>query len=322
MNTVVNVNHLSDRAELLRTTRRFFDERGFMEVQPPCLSRDCVVDAYLDPLTVDAREIGIADARLPQRFYLQTSPESAMKRMLAAGAPSIYSIGPVFRGGESGKLHNVEFTMLEWYEVDGDLDSAMQLTGDLVAQVLKADGYDSIRYRDVFREVIDIDPITASSLELIAAVHDIDAALAESIGDDRDQLLDVLLSNLIVPHLGDRRPVIVADYPLSQAALAKRSPRDPDCAARFELFSRGIELANGYDELLDADVLATRYAENNQKRVATGRSPLNSQTSLSGAMRSGMPQCSGVALGLDRLLMLMVDAECIDSVMPFSIWDA
>src|SRR6056297_494100 len=116
---MANVKYLRERAELLRLTRRSFDQAGFVEVQPPCLARDCVVDAYLDPLAVDASQLGIADDRLPPRFYLQTSPESAMKRMLAAGAPSMYSIGPVFRGGEAGPLHNIEFTMLEWYEVGG-----------------------------------------------------------------------------------------------------------------------------------------------------------------------------------------------------------
>ncbi|PAY15381.1 EF-P lysine aminoacylase GenX [Rhodopirellula sp. SM50] len=319
---MANVNHLATRAELLRQTRRFFDEHGFLETQPPCLSRDCVVDAYLDPLAVETNTLGLSDPRLPEQFYLQTSPESAMKRMLAGGAPSIYSIGPVFRGGETGALHNIEFTMLEWYEVGGDFESAMRLTGQFVSKMLAADGYDSIHYRDAFVEQLGVDPIDVSIGDLCDQVAKLDASLAASIAEDRDQMLDYLLSAQIAPKLGQRRPTLLTDYPLSQAALAKPSTHDPQCAARFELYVRGVELANGYDELLDADVLLARYAENNRKRTASGRRCLAAETTLVDAMRAGLPPCSGVALGVDRLLMLRVGADRIEDVMPFSICNA
>lgn len=318
---MANVKYLFQRAELLRMTRRFFDDRGFLEVQPPCLSRDCVVDAYLDPLTVDAKELGISDPRLPDRFYLQTSPESAMKRMLADGAPSIYSIGPVFRSGEMGDLHNVEFSMLEWYQVDGNDRSAMELCGDFVSKVLESDGYDLISYRNAFDRRLAIDPIEIPIQDLIAMVGKVDAGLAEAISDDRDALLDVLLSHSIAPGLGLDRPLILTDYPLSQAALAKRSMRDPDCAARFEMFVGGVEIANGYDELLDASELVKRADHNNQKRIAAGRTSLPTDTTLLSAMRKGLPACSGVALGIDRLLMLQVGAKQIHEVIPFPIWN-
>ncbi|QEG00046.1 Elongation factor P--(R)-beta-lysine ligase [Stieleria maiorica] len=316
---MANVNHLAARAELLRQTRRFFDHHGFLETQPPCLSRDCVVDAYLDPLTLDSSALGVSDPRLPERFYLQTSPESAMKRMLASGAPSIYSVGPVFRGGEAGQWHNIEFTMLEWYEVGGDIESAMRLTGQFAATILDADGYDSIPYRDVFRQQLGIDPIEVAIDDLRDLVGRIDASMAATVGDDRDQLLDGLLSARIAPTLGQQRPVLLTDYPLSQAALAKPSAQDRQCAARFELYVRGIEVANGYDELLDAETLLERYRENNHKRVASGRERLEIETTLVAAMRAGLPPCSGVALGIDRLLMLKVGAESIEEVMPFTI---
>ncbi|WP_182865886.1 EF-P lysine aminoacylase EpmA [Stieleria mannarensis] len=319
---MANVNHLAARAELLRQTRRFFDQHGFLETQPPCLSRDCVVDAYLDPLTLDSSALGISDPRLPERFYLQTSPESAMKRMLASGAPSIYSVGPVFRGGEAGQWHNIEFTMLEWYEVGGDIESAMRLTGQFVASILQADGYDSLPYRDAFGRQLGIDPIEVGVDDLRDLVGGIDASMAATVGDDRDQLLDCLLSARIAPTLGLERPVLLTDYPLSQAALAKPSAKDRHCAARFELYVRGIEVANGYDELLDARTLLERYEVNNRKRIASGREPLEVETTLVAAMRAGLPPCSGVALGIDRLLMLKVGAEKIEQVMAFPIFDA
>lgn len=319
---MVNVKHLIQRAELLRTSRRFFDDRGFIEVQPPCLSRDCVVDAYLDPLTVDAKELGISDPRLPERFYLQTSPESAMKRMLADGAPSIYSMGPVFRGGEMGELHNVEFTMLEWYQVGGDIRTAVELSGEFVSGVLGSDGYDLITYRNAFLDSLEIDPIKVSIHRLVELSCDIDRTLTETVADDRDALLDILLSHRIAPKLGSDRPLIMTDYPLSQAALAKRSSNDPDCAARFELFIRGVEVANGYDELLDANELVKRSDQNNLKRTRSGRSLLATDTTLVRAMRQGLPACSGVALGMDRLLMLQVGAKQLQDIIPFSTWEA
>jgi len=324
---MANVKYLRERAELLRGIRKYFDDAGFYEVQPPCLSRDCVVDAYLDPLTIDTAEMAIADNRLPERFYLQTSPESAMKRMLANGAPSIYSIGPVFRSGEAGGLHNIEFTMLEWYEVGGDLQSAIALTGNLVANVLTSNGltsngYDTITYRQAFDRYADFDPIDISTDALAAHVAKLDAALAAGLQSDRDALLDVVMSLQVAPHLGSDRPTIVSEYPLTQAALAKPSPHDHDCAARFELFADGIELANGYDELLDARTVLQRARESNEKRRRSSREPLREETTLVKAMRQGLPSCSGVALGVDRLLMLTVQEQTIGGVLPFSIFDA
>lgn len=319
---MANVKYLRERAELLRRTRCRFDQAGFLEVQPPCLSRDCVVDAYLDPLTLESGQLGIADPRLPKRFYLQTSPESAMKRMLAAGAPSIYSIGPVFRGGEAGQLHNIEFTMLEWYEVGGDIESAIRITGDLIADCLGCDGYDTLTYREAFARSVGYDPITISTEDLFQHVSSLDATLAEGLRDDHDGLLDIVVSLRVAPELGKHRPTVLTNYPISQAALAKASATDPACAARFEVFSQGVELANGYDELLDANELRDRASENNRRRQQSGRASLSTDTTLVDAMLQGLPPCSGVALGLDRLLMLMVHETSVDAVMAFSVFDA
>jgi len=310
-----NLKLLRQRAELLRELRQFFDSRGFLEVQPPCLSADCVVDAYIDPITITGDQLGLG-MDLPDRFYLQTSPEAAMKRMLAAGAPSIYSLGPVFRAGERGVRHNVEFTMLEWYEVDAELNEGVQLLGELASKLFGSAGYDVRNYREIFRSAIGLDPIDAPIESLRTLVADFDPALVNS---DRDSLLDILLSNRIEVTLGVDRPLILKNYPISQAALACQSPDDPDCASRFELFVHGVELANGYDELRDADLLLQRTEAHNKKRVATGRQAIETESALVAAMRQGLPKSVGVAFGVDRLLMIRENANSIDETIPFPI---
>ncbi len=313
---------IRQRSELLKRLRRFFDDREFLEVQTPCLSRDCVVDPYIDPLSIPTSQLGIRCDQLPERFFLQTSPESAMKRMLAAGAPSIYSIGPVFRADESGNFHNLEFTLAEWYDVGADMNAGVQLLGELVSQILGSDGFDSVTYRQLFRDRLQIDPIDASDDSLRHLVAAVDPSLVVDDQTDRDDWLNILLSENIQPDLGKQRPIVVTNYPLSQAALAKPSATDPQCAARFELFCHGVELANGYDELLDADVLIERSKRNNRKRVTDGRTPLPIESRLVQAMRGGLPPCAGVALGVDRLMMVCTDASCIGQVMPFTIFNA
>ena len=318
---------LMERDHLLRELRSFFHERHFVEVQPPCLARDCVVDPFLDPISVSVSEIGLAGileigaTRPLDRYYLQTSPESAMKRMLAEGAPSMFSIGPVFRSDEQGDRHNLEFTMLEWYEVDGDADSAIELLGTLAMRILATSGYQTVSYREAFENSLGLDPIECASGELIEKVRSIDTGLADSLGDDRDGLLDVLLTEVVEPSFGQERPTILTRYPISQAALARPCRDDPRCAERFELFYRGMELANGYDELLEPDELIRRYEINNAIRLHHGRDALPVDTTLVEAMRKGLPQCSGVALGVDRALMLRMKAERIQDViaLPFDI---
>jgi lysyl-tRNA synthetase class 2 len=315
------IEMIRQRALLLRDLRRFFDSRGFLEVQPPCLSRDCVVDAYIDPIEVQSQQFGLG-LDLPATYYLQTSPEAAMKRLLAAGAPSIYSLGPVFRSGERGDLHNVEFSMLEWYEVNVGLTAGIRFLGEFVSHILGHDGYDVVTYRQLYRDSLGFDPIDADLGTIAEHVARVDSSLAGSQGGDRDLLLDVLLSQRIGPTLGIDRPVIVKNYPISQAALARQSPEDAQCAARFELFADGIELANGYDELRSADVLIERTRRCNEKRQSTGRQGLASQSALVQAMREGLPPCVGVALGVDRLLMVRTGASSIADILPFPIESA
>jgi elongation factor P--(R)-beta-lysine ligase len=307
------------RASLLREIRTFFDSRGFYEVQPPCLSADCVVDAYIDSLSISAVQMRLPSLPGRETFFLQSSPESAMKRMLVDGAPSIYSIGPVYRAGEVGQLHNPEFTMLEWYHRDSDVESEIALVQQFVCEMLHMDQCDTITYANAFMTYLGFHPLDVSLDDLYTTVATVDKSLAEAIRLDRDSMLDVLISEFVQPKLGTENPVVLRDYPATQAALARVLPSDVRFAARFELYYHGVELANGYEELLDAEELIRRGHENNHKRRQCGLPELTVETSLVKAMRRGMPRCAGVAMGLDRLLMLRMGATSLAEVIPLPI---
>lgn len=312
---------LRARAELLRQVRQFFDDAGFIEVQPPCLSRDNVVDAHIDPVEVSGAALRLpADIAAP-RYYLQSSPEFAMKRLLARGSGPIYSLGPVFRAGERSPRHNVEFTMLEWYDVHVGMDAVIAQTLQLVAQTLNIASPTIISYRELFRVHAGFDPIAEPVGTLEQLVAQVDPQLAAGLSGQRDELLDVLMTEFIEPRVADQN-LLIRNYPLTQAALARPSDDDPQTAERFELIIGGLEIANGYGELLDADELHRRNLENNRKRLATGRAPLPVDSQLIEAMRAGMPPCAGVALGFDRLLMLRQQTRDIADVLPLPIESA
>ncbi len=312
---------IRQRAGLLRDLRSWFDARGFLEVQPPCLSRECIVDLHIDPICVPGEQLGLpTDASA--WYFLQTSPEAAMKRLLAAGAPSIYSIGPVFRGGERGSHHNVEFTMMEWYQLESGYAEGVRLLGALAAELLNRDRFDVVCYRDVFCDQVGCDPISSEIALLQEHAARIDRELSDSLAGDRDGLLDVIWASVIQPELGRPRPIVVKNYPLTQAALAKVSDDDPECAERFELFADGIELANGYHELGDADVLQQRLERSNRERKRMGKQELPLPHQFLEAMRKGLPPCAGVALGVDRLLMIRTGVTEISNVLTFPIESA
>jgi len=346
--TVIKSEMLRARAGVLRATRRFFDERGFIEVQTQCLSADNVVDAHIDPVEVPGAAIllppGFFDAHLlnasalttstlndsvlnagsfaagsiADTYYLQTSPEFAMKRLLALGVSSIYNLGPVFRAGERSPRHNIEFTMLEWYDVGASMENVIAQTIDLVELTLGKSRPRVVTYRELFHETLGFDPIDCPVDVIEKEAASVDASLARSLAGQRDELLDVLLTERIEPLIANES-VLIRNYPITQAALARRSEEDPQTAERFELIVHGLELANGYGELLDADELLTRNQASNQKRIATGRRPLPIDSRLIAAMRQGLPPCSGVALGFDRLVMLAIGTKEIADVLAFPI---
>ncbi len=305
---------LRKRAELLSAVRTFFARHDFLEVETPLLSADTVVDRHLDPFGVSVS----GGAGSDRTMWLQTSPEFAMKRLLAAGAQRIYQITRAFRQHEQGTRHNPEFTIVEWYRRGDGMAEGMQLLSDLCQALLATPPAVPITYCAAFEKYIGIDPYTASTAEVIAAVkqHGIDAPASLS-ADDRDSWLDLLLVSMIEPQLGRGAPAILHDYPPSQAALAVVRDEDPPVAERFELYVEGIELANGYHELLDPTVLEERAEANNAARVADGKEPLPATSRLISAMQAGMPAATGVALGFDRIVMLALGAKSIDQVIAF-----
>jgi lysyl-tRNA synthetase class 2 len=275
-------------------------------------------------------------------MWLQTSPEFGMKRLLAAGAGAIYQVARVFRQDELGPLHNPEFTLVEWYQPGEGMDQGMQFTSDLCEALLAsapkcgtaalgcADrpaqpraavpqfAAERISYREAFQRYAGIDPHVADGPALVAAVRKCGIQPPASLDPaDRDGWLDLLLVERVQPHLGVDRPALLYDYPASQAALARIRPGDPPVAERFELFVAGVELANGYHELLDPAELRTRNARTNAQRMADGKPALPEESRLLRAMESGLPPAVGVALGFDRLVMLAAGAKSIAEVMAF-----
>lgn len=300
---------------MLRRLREFFFARGFLEVETPILSSDTVVDRHLDPFYA---EISQAPGKPARRLWLQTSPEFAMKRLLAAGAKAIYQISRVFRQGEQGPLHNPEFTMVEWYRAGDGMAEGMQFTSDLAQEMLGRGPARQISFRQAFLEHAGIDPFSADTAALIKTVRGQGIRPPDSLsGDDRDGWLDLILVERVQPHLGLDHPEILYDFPASQAALSRIRDGDPPVAERFELYVSGMELANGYHELLDAEELLRRNRENNHLRAAEGKPVLPEKSRLLTAMRSGLPPAVGVALGFDRLVMLLAGAKNISEVIAF-----
>lgn len=313
---------LQFRAAMLRRVRRFFDQRHFLEVETPILSRDTVVDLHLDPLVTNLH-VPTRDQAGGISLYLQTSPEFHMKRLLASGFPSIFQVAKAFRDGESGRYHNPEFTMIEWYRLDDTMELAIELLGEFACASLGVETFDTLSYRDAFRQFAAVDPFEISNADLAEAVRSTVVDVPESIdGHDRESWLDILLTEVVEPVLGGDRPLILYDYPASQAALAQVREDVFPVAERFELYFRGIELANGYHELLDGEVLKSRNEQVNKERMAMGKPPLPGESRMLDAMRNGLPHCSGVALGFDRLVMLAMGASSIDQVMSFPISNA
>jgi lysyl-tRNA synthetase class 2 len=312
---------LQRRARLLGQVRRFFDERGFVEVETPLLSRDVVADLHLDPIPVTFPEHP-PTPQAPRPMWLQTSPEFAMKRLLAAGADKIYQVTKAFRAGEFGAQHNPEFTIVEWYRVGDDVQRATNLLAELTTALLPGRPVSRISYEAAFQTHVGLNPHTASVSQCAPRAEALGLTPPASLNADRrDEWLNFLLATAVEPKLAGA--VIVFDYPASQAALARTRvvPGDPpyEVAERFELYVDGVELANGYHELLDADTLRQRNQLANELRIADGRYSVPEESRLLAAMEQGLPACCGVALGFDRLVMVAEGAKRIQDVIAFPI---
>ncbi len=313
-----SIKSIELRSKLLQKVRSFFLDRGFFEVDTPLISRDTVVDCYIDPICVELPPS--ADSR--SEFWLQTSPEFGMKRLLAAGMKSIFQITRAFRNDERGDNHNPEFTIVEWYQVGQEYSDGRAMLGELIAHAIPATSSPTeLSYAEAFRRNVQIDPHDCSVAELEQAAIALGIVPPDSMNRaDRDEWLNLLLAECVEPNLGVERPTILYDYPASQAALARiDTDGEVHVAQRFEAYINGIELANGYYELCDADELRRRSESNNAKRIADGRGRLPTESYLISAMEYGLPECTGVALGFDRLVMLAAGADRIAEVIPFGI---
>lgn len=293
--------------------RQFFSEREVLEVETPLLGRYSVTDPHM--AVIEAVSPGLDRAE----YFLQTSPEYAMKRLLAAGSGPIYQICKAFRQGEQGSRHNPEFSMLEWYRPGFDHWQLMDEVAELLALVLQVDSCQRLSYRQVFESALGVDPhaTNCEQLEELARTH-LDIQMDS---DSRDDWLNLLLAELIEPTLGQDAPVFIYDYPATQAALARVEVDEAGVpvARRFELYCQGVELANGYFELLDAGEQRKRFQQDQDQRSRMKRPARAVDLNLMAAMEQGLPSCAGVALGLDRLLMLLAGAKHIDEVLAFPI---
>lgn len=306
---------LKARAELNGSVRAFFVARGVLEVETPILSAHATVDRYIESFRT-------ADGR-----WLQTSPEFAMKRLLAAGSGPIFQIARVFRLEEQGRHHNPEFTMLEWYRPGFSMHQLMDEVEALMQALLvtadagraAAGGYERLSYREAFQRHAGFDPHTAAVTDMRAAAVDADLVSAADFADESaDFWLDLWMSRRVSPALGADAPAFIYDFPASQAALARLRAGTPPVAERFELFWHGIELANGFHELADADEQRRRFEADQAWRRDAGHVVPPYDAQLIAALAAGFPDCSGVALGLDRVLMLKLGLGDLAQTLAFS----
>ena len=302
------------RARLLQRIRAFFQARGVLEVETPLLCRAAVTDPHLESFVVQQPSQG-------SPRYLHTSPEFAMKRLLAAGSGSIYQVCKVFRQGEAGRQHNPEFSMLEWYRLDLDHHQLMDEVESLVRELL--DGYRTlaashrITYREAFQRHAKLDPLTASITELQTTVKQYGIEVIGLDDSHADPWLDLLMTHVVEPALPQDGPVFIYDYPASQAVLSRIRRSDPPVAERFELYLGGMELANGFHELLDAQEQHQRFIADLATRASTGLPVVPVDEHFLAALAAGLPPCAGVALGVDRLVMLAAGVKTIAEVLAF-----
>lgn len=310
------IANLLKRAAILADIRRFFADRGVLEVDTPAMSQATVTDIHLVPFKT--RFVG-PGASQGLDLWLMTSPEYHMKRLLAAGSGPIYQMNRSFRNEEAGRHHNPEFTMLEWYRPHYDMYRLINEVDDLLQQILECGEAESLSYQQAFLRCLNIDPLTAEKEALVAVAATLGVGDLAAAEDDRDTLLQLLFMLGVEPKIGQERPAFVYHFPASQASLAEISTEDHRVAERFEVYYRGIELANGFRELTDAREQRLRFEQDNRRRAEKGLPEQPIDQLLLAALEHGLPDCSGVALGIDRLIMLALKAESLNDVIAFPV---
>ncbi len=300
------------RATMLNLARTFFDDRQILEVCTPALSAHATMDPNIESIV--ATQSGY-------QSYLHTSPEYFMKRLLAAGYPDIYQICRVFRSGENGRRHLSEFTMIEWYRLNFELKRIMKETADFITTLLThnklAQEPIQVSYTEAFQNALALDPLHAD-IDSIARALDADAYLRERIGDDRDAWLDLAMSTQVATTFTTDRLTLVYHYPIGQASLAQVCPLNEELSDRFEIFYGPLELANGFVELTDADVQEKRFRRDQKERKTRGIAIHSIDENLIDALHAGLPTSAGVAVGLERLLMIDNDLDDIQATTTFT----
>ncbi len=305
-----SLENIRERARLYQTLRNFFADRQILEVETPILSNAAVPEPTIAPYPV---QCGGNDTLSTQ--FLHTSPELAMKRLLAAGSGPIYQIAKVFRQGEQGPWHNPEFTLLEWYRPGFTQFNLIQELGELLQTLLHCPPPSLITYCDLFLQHTGLHPLHAPLTALRSQLKNHSIQGLEQL--DRDNCLQLIISYQIQPQLGLDTPQVIYNYPLSQAALARPCPEDPNWAQRFEVYYQGVELANGFRELTDEKEQRQRFIQDLQRRRELNLPTYPLDERFLSALEAGLPECSGVAMGLDRVLMLLLQATHIHQVISF-----
>ncbi|MDF1757417.1 MAG: elongation factor P--(R)-beta-lysine ligase [Legionellaceae bacterium] len=302
-----SIANLKHRAKIISLIRRYFTNKGYLEVETPVMASCGVTDVYLKNIKANFRE---------KEYYLQTSPEYYMKRLLAAGSGPIFQLARCFRDDELGRWHNPEFTLLEFYQLDID-HHALICEIDLFLQAIVASKpLVKMTYQQAFISACDIDPITAEIDDFKKCLDRFNLSNVLSLDEqDRDQYLFLLMSHIVEPKLSELdTPFAIYDFPKSQASLAKTHD---GLAARFEIYYKGIELANGFAELTDYNIQRERFEKDNEARISNGDCEAKIDEYLLQALKHGLPECSGVAIGVDRLLAIALNEESISKTMSF-----
>lgn len=304
-------NQLRQRQRIMQRIRQFFDDKGLIEVETPILSAAAVTDVHLDSFSTQYQG---------KNYFLNTSPEYLMKRLLACGSGPIYQICKCFRNEETSRKHNPEFTMLEWYQPNFTLQRLLDEVEELFAEFFEFENLERYTYEYIFKKFLGFSPLEAGHKQLVEVAEQQGLYQAEKC--DSDTILEFLFSTCIEPYLGHENPIAIYNYPASQAALAQITSEDPRTAQRAEVFYKGIELANGFYELTDWQAQQQRFMGDLSQRKANGQNTFNPDYRFLAALKHGMPACSGIALGLDRFIMLAMQATSIKEIMTFTIDEA
>lgn len=305
------VNRLRDRAHQLKLARQFFDQRGVIEVDCPAISPRASVDAHIDLIS--------ALYNHNEKRYLHSSPEFGMKRLISEGIGDIFQLSHVYRDGEYGVKHNPEFMMAEWYRMGFSLEQLIDETVEFIRLFIGDLSYSILTYREAFKKFTGLDYVNLSDAQLMKYIESSGISYYPNVlNEGKDALLNLILAAKIEPHLGQEEICVFAYYPSSQAALAKKRVQDDEeVAERFEVYYKGIELANGYHELTDPIEQRKRFIEANEMRIALGKEPLPIDDLFLKALEKGLPDCSGVAVGFDRLMMLRQKQDRLADVIPW-----